>query len=137
MLMKCEGREAEELSLERMKTTRSSGKASKWSCLLGEYLNGLLIFQRRWCYYAFKVRKKPMRNNYTERKWEWAASVFLCLFCVYWTTKRKKEREALLYYEEDRKTSQGYNGNGPTYHKHFVSFLSSFIHLFVTMDCAT
>lgn len=45
MLMRSEGEEAEELSLQRMKTTRSSGKPSKRSRFSGsEVLVGVLGF---------------------------------------------------------------------------------------------
>lgn len=47
MLMKSEGEEAVAESLERMKTTRSSGRSSKRLCLsflLGCCFNGLLMF---------------------------------------------------------------------------------------------
>lgn len=44
MLMKSEGDEAVALSLERIRTTRSSGRHSKRSCLFLECFHGLLIF---------------------------------------------------------------------------------------------
>jgi len=71
--MKSEGEEAVELSLERMKTTRSSGRHSKRSFFFLVCLNGALML-------AFKLVE--VCNGETNGKRGWRS--------LYWSLEKRK-----------------------------------------------